>query len=313
MLLVVDVGNTNTVLGVFARVAKVQATSELDESQRYERILANWRVATRQGSTVDEYGVLFRNLFSMAGLEVSGIHGIVVSSVVPPLDPVLRQVCERYFNLKPLFIEPGVKTGMPVHYDNPAEVGADRIVNAVAAFEKYGGPCVIVDFGTATTFDCVSAKGEYLGGIICPGIGISADALFQRTARLPRVEIRKPGRVIGSNTVGSLQSGLYYGYLGLVDGILELLLAELGKETRVIATGGLGSMIGTGSKYIKSVDEFLTLEGLRIIWERNATARREVPAGKGAPKARSKSDSNAEPKPKNGSSAKASPPSRSVL
>jgi len=227
---------------------------------------------------VDEYGVLFRNLFAMAGLEASGIHGIVISSVVPPLDPVLRDVCEKYFNSKPLFIEPGVKTGMPVHYDNPAEVGADRIVNAVAAFEKYGGPCVIVDFGTATTFDCVSAKGEYLGGVICPGIGISADALFQRTARLPRVEIRKPARVIGSNTVGSLQSGLYYGYLGLVDGILALLLGELGPETKVVATGGLGPMIGPGSKYIKHVDDFLTLEGLRIIWERNAAARREAPS-----------------------------------
>ena len=211
MLFVLDVGNTNTVLGVFARVAKARPDGEANDPPRYERLVANWRVATKQGSTVDEYGVLFRNLFSMASLEASGIRGIVISSVVPPLDPVLRQVCERYFNSKPLLIEPGVKTGMPVHYDNPAEVGADRIVNAVAAFEKYGGPCVIVDFGTATTFDCVSAKGEYLGGIICPGIGISADALFQRTARLPRVEIRKPARVIGTNTVGSLQSGLYYG------------------------------------------------------------------------------------------------------
>ena len=292
MLLVIDVGNTNTVLGVFARVAKVHAEPGEDEPAQFKRLLANWRVATSRRSTVDEYGVLFRNLFSMAGLESKGIHGIVVSSVVPPLDPVLRQVCERYFNLKPLFIEPGVKTGMPVHYDNPAEVGADRIVNAVAAFDKYGGPCIIVDFGTATTFDCVSAKGEYLGGVICPGIGISADALFERTARLPRVEIRKPGRVIGSNTVGSLQSGLYYGYLGLVDGILERLLEELGKDTQVLATGGLGPMIGNGSKYIKSVDEFLTLEGLRIIWERNATGRRdtpEKPASKSATKAQAKS------------------------
>jgi type III pantothenate kinase len=227
MLLVLDVGNTNTVLGVFASAEPGNASAG-NGARHYERLLANWRVSTKQANTVDEYGVLFRNLFSMAGLEASGIQGIVISSVVPPLDPILRQVCERYFNSKPLFIEPGIKTGMPVHYDNPAEVGADRIVNGVAAFEKYGGPCVIVDFGTATTFDCVSAKGEYLGGVICPGIGISADALFQRTARLPRVEIRKPSRVIGTNTVGSLQSGLYYGYLGLVDGILELLLKELG-------------------------------------------------------------------------------------
>src|ERR1700674_219326 len=246
MLLVVDVGNTNTVLGVFAKVAKGDADSPASEALGYE-LVANWRLATVVTQTVDEYGVLFRNLFAMNKVEAKGIHGIIISSVVPPLDSTLRQVCERYFNTKPLFVEPGVKTGMPVHYDNPAEVGADRVVNSVAAFEKHGGPCVVVDFGTATTFDCVTVNGEYLGGVICPGIGISADALFERTARLPRVDIRKPAQIIGSNTVSSLQSGLYYGYLGLVDGILELLVQELGQGEQVIATGGRGPLLGTGS------------------------------------------------------------------
>jgi type III pantothenate kinase len=269
MLLVLDVGNTNTVLGVF------EAKPANHGVVHYGRLIASWRVSTTKTQTVDEYGVLFRNLFAMHELEVSSVQGTVISSVVPPLDSTLREVCERYFHSRPLFIEPGVRTGMPVHYDNPAEVGADRVVNSVAAFEKFGGPCIVVDFGTATTFDVVSAKGEYLGGVITPGVGISADALFEHTARLPRVDIRKPARVLATNTVGSVQAGLYYGYIGLIDGILERLVAELGAKVTVVATGGLAALMAGGSKYIREVDDLLTLDGLRIIYERNLTHSRK--------------------------------------
>jgi type III pantothenate kinase len=213
------------------------------------------------------------NLFEMHGLSPSEVRHIIISSVVPPLDSTLRQVCETYFNLDPLFIEPGIKTGMPALVDNPTELGADRICDCISAIERYGGPCIVVDFGTATKFEVISEKGEYLGGAIAPGLGLSAEALFSRAARLSRVDIKRPAKVIGTNTVGHLQTGLYYGYTGLVDGIIERIFAELGHKPRVIATGGLARMVAEDSRYISQIDDLLTLDGLRILFERNRHVR----------------------------------------
>ncbi len=268
MLLTIDVGNTNTVLGLY----------ELDAPDHTAAgLIADWRVTTHKTQTADEYGVLFLNLFAMRQIDARAVGAIIISSVVPSVDSTLRRVCERYFKLKPMFVEPGIRTGMPILVDNPAELGADRLVNGVAAFARYGGPVVVVDLGTATTFDVITAKGEYIGGVIAPGLGISADALFARAAKLARVDIRRPAKAIGTNTVAHLQSGLFYGYIGLVDGILERILAEIaahpqtptGVEPRVVATGGLARMIFDDSKYITEIDDQLTLEGLRLLYERN--------------------------------------------
>ena len=273
MLLAVDVGNTNTILGLYRLdVATPLPGAALPDGERPD-LAAHWRITTHRAQTVDEYGVFFVNLFEMHGMSPNQVTHIIISSVVPPLDSTLRQVCETYFNVQPLFVEPGIKTGMQVLVDNPTELGADRLADCIAAVERYGGPCIVVDFGTATKFEVISERGEYLGGAIAPGLGLSAEALFSRAARLSRVDIRRPAKVIGTNTVGHLQSGLYYGYIGLVDGILERIFAELGQKPRVIATGGLARMVAADSRYINEIDDLLTLDGLRILFERNRAPR----------------------------------------
>jgi len=263
MLLAIDVGNSNTVLGLY--------TVPTDAAPA--RLVADWRITTPYKQTADELSVLLQTLFTIRGLALTDVTGVAVASVVPPLDPTLRRVADTCFHTKPLFIEPGVRTGLPVLTDNPSEVGADRIVNCVAAFDLYGGPTIVVDMGTATTFDVVSAKGEFIGGAIAPGIGISADALFARAARITRVEIKRPAKLIGTNTTDNLQIGLYYGAIGQIDGILARMIAELGPTTKTVATGGLAQLIAADSQYIQHTDPMLTLTGLRLIYERNQKRR----------------------------------------
>ena len=257
MLLAIDVGNTNIVLGVF------------DGST----LLQSWRLTTRRERTADELGLLADGLFAHARIDKSRVRGIILGSVVPPLTGTTRAMVERYFGLKALTIEPGTKTGMPILYDNPAEVGADRIVNGIAAYEQFGKasgrPLVVVDFGTATTLDAITSKGEYLGGAICPGVEISADALFGRAARLPRIDVSKPARVIGRTTVGAMEAGLFYGYVGMVEGLVRRMSEELGGNALSVATGGLADVIAPETALIHHVAPDLTLQGLRIVWERN--------------------------------------------
>ena len=256
MLLVIDVGNTNTVLGLYDG----------------DRLMHDWRIRTEIDHTVDEYGVLIYNLYQSSRMhvkEIKSVTAIIISCVVPPMLNILEPLCVKYFKIKPLIVGPGIKTGMPIFYDNPKEVGADRIVNAVAAYEKYRRESIIVDFGTATTFDYISPKGEYMGGCIAPGIVISSEALFTRASKLPRVEFSKPKTVITKDTVSAIQAGIMFGYAGLVDGIVERMKAEVKSKPLVIATGGLARVVAPETKSIEKIEEMLTLEGLRLIYNLN--------------------------------------------
>jgi len=257
MLLVIDVGNTNTVLGLYDG----------------DQLIHDWRIRTEIDHTVDEYGMLIFNLYQSSRIKtekIKAVNAIIISCVVPPMLNILEPLCVKYFNVKPLIVGPGIKTGMPIFYDNPKEVGADRIVNAVAAYDKYKQAAIIIDFGTATTFDYISPKGEYMGGCIAPGIMISSEALFERAARLPRVELSKPKSVVTKDTVSAIQAGIIFGYAGLIDGIVERMKAEMKTKPLVIATGGLARLVAAETKCIDKIEDMLTLEGLRIIYNLNS-------------------------------------------
>ncbi|WP_422392995.1 Type III pantothenate kinase [Moorella humiferrea] len=254
MLMVIDVGNTNIVIGIY----------------KEKKLQCHWRLASDRQKTADEYGLILRQLAHYQGLGLEAIKAVAMASVVPTITQTLTMMLKEQFNCQLLVVGPGVKTGMPIRFDNPREVGADRIVNGVAVYELYGGPAIVVDFGTATTFDAISAEGEYVGGAIAPGIGIATDALFARAAKLPRVELIRPPRVIGKNTVACMQAGIMYGFIGQVEGIVSRMKAELGGKALVVATGGLAGLIAHEAQCIDKVDPLLTLEGLRIVYERNS-------------------------------------------